>query len=149
MNTNNVVNEVFTDIESGKFEQANALLADDFKGMVLDKEVNRPVYISAYRSLRQGIPDLRFDVQHVKTEGGKVKGTVKISGTNTHAIPALMKGWHEIPATNKKVEGLVMDLEVTLKNDKIEGIKLSQNTKGLFATLLDNLGTDYKKFRAN
>lgn len=149
MNTNNVVNEVFTDIESGKFEQANALLADDFKGMVLGKEVNRPVYISAYRSLRQGIPDLKFDVQHVKTEGSKVKGTVKISGTNTHAIPALMKGWHEIPATNKKVEGLVMDLEVTLKNDKIEGIKLSQNMKGLFATLLDNLGTDYKKFRAN
>jgi len=149
MNTNNVVNEVFTDIESGKFEQANALLSDDFKGMVLGKEVNRPVYISAYRSLRQGIPDLKFDVQHVKTEGSKVKGTVKISGTNTHAIPALMKGWHEIPATNKKVEGLVMDLEVTLKNDKIEGIKLSQNMKGLFATLLDNLGTDYKKFRAN
>jgi hypothetical protein len=55
MNTNELIAEVFTDIESGKFERANNMLADDFRALLLGKEVNRPIYISALRSLRQGI----------------------------------------------------------------------------------------------
>lgn len=149
MNTNSLINEVFTDIETGKFEKANAMLADNFKAKLLGKEVNRPIYISAYRSLLQGIPDLKLNVQHVRTEGGKVMAKLRISGTNSHSIPALMHGWHEIPATNKKIVGLITDLEITLKDDKIEEIRNVKNTRGLFVSLLENLGTDYKKFQAN
>jgi predicted ester cyclase len=149
MNTNNLISEVFTDIETGKFEQANGLLSDNFKGVLLGKEVNRPIYISAYRSLLKGIPDLKFNVQSVRTVGNKVTAKLKVSGTNSHAIPALMKGWHEIPATNKKVNGLIMDLEVTLKDDKIEEIRNTHNTRGLFVSLFENLGMDYKKYQEN
>jgi predicted ester cyclase len=145
MKTDNLVNEVFTDIEKGKFEKANALLADDFRAILLGKEVNRPMYLSAYRSLLQGIPDLKLDVQNVKTDGNKVTARLKVSGTNSHAIPALLKGWHEIPATNKKVEGLIMDMDITLKDGKIEEIRSVHNTRGLFIGLLENLGMDYKK----
>ena len=60
-----------------------------------------------------------------------------------------MNGWREIPATHKKLEGLIMDLEITVNHDKIEEIRNAENNKGLFASLLENLGTDYKKFRAN
>jgi predicted ester cyclase len=149
MNTNSLITEVFIDMESGKFEEANAFLADDFRALLMGKEVNRPIYISAFRSLRQGIPDLKFTIQNVKTNGDKVTAKVKITGTNSHAIPALMKGWHEIPATNKKVEGLMADLEITLKNGKIEEIRNVKNTRGMFVSLLENLGLDYKKFQEN
>ncbi len=149
MNTNSLITEVFTDMESGKFEEANAFLADDFRALLMGKEVNRPIYISAFRSLRQGIPDLKFTIQNVKTNGDKVTAKVKITGTNSHTIPALMKGWHEIPATNKKVEGLMADLEITLKNGKIEEIRNVKNTRGMFVSLLENLGLDYKKFQEN
>jgi predicted ester cyclase len=149
MNTNSLITEVFTDMESGKFEEANAFLADDFRALLMGKEVNRPIYISAFRSLRQGIPDLKFTIQNVKANGDKVTAKVKITGTNSHAIPALMKGWHEIPATNKKVEGLMADLEITLKNGKIEEIRNVKNTRGMFVSLLENLGLDYKKFQEN
>lgn len=149
MNTNNLINEVFTDIESGKFEKANAILADDFRALLLGKEVNRPIYISAFRSLRQGIPDLKITIQNVRSHGDKLTAKVKITGTNSHSIPALMKGWHEIPATHKKVDGLLAELEITMKDDKIEAIKNVRNTRGMFVSLLENLGLDYKRFQEN
>jgi hypothetical protein len=117
--------------------------------MLLGKEVNRPIYLSAYRSLLEGIPDLRITVQNIKTDGSSIKVLVKISGTNTHAIPALMKGWQEIPATNKKVDGLITELEITIKDGKIEEIRSAHDTRGLFAGLLDNLGMDYKALHQN
>jgi predicted ester cyclase len=149
MNTNSLINEVFTDIESGNFERANAILADDFRARLLGKEVNRPVFISAFRSLRQGIPDLKFAIHNVKTDGDKVTAKLKITGTNSHPIPALMRGWHEIPATNKKVDGLLAELEITLKDDKIEEIKNVKHTRGMFVCLLENLVLNYKKFQEN
>jgi predicted ester cyclase len=149
MNTSSLISEVFTDIESGKFEKANAILSDNFRASILGKEVNRPAYISAYRSLLKGMPDLKLHVQNVKTEGNKVTAKLQVSGTNSQPIPALMNGWHEIPATNKKVEGLIMDLQITLKDDKIEEIKNAKNSRGLFVSLLENLGMDYKKFQEN
>ncbi len=149
MNTNSLITEVFADIETGKFERANAILADDFRAPLLGKEVNRPIYISAFRSLRMGIPDLKLSIETVKTNGDKLIAKLKITGTNSHAIPALMKGWHEIPATNKKVDGLLAELEITLKGDRIEEIKTVKNTRGMFVSLMENLGLDYKKFQHN
>ena len=149
MNTKNLISEVITDIEAGKFELASAFLADSFRGVLLGREVNRPIYISAYRSLLKGFPDLHFTVQNVRTEGNKVSAQVKVTGTNSQAIPALMHGWHEIPATNKKIDGLVMELEMTLRGDKIEEIRSSEPGRGLFVGLMEKLGLDYKKYSAN
>lgn len=149
MNTKSLITEVFTDMESGKFEKANALLADDFRALLLGKEVNRPVYMSAIRCIRQGIPDLKFTIENVNAIGDKVTAKLKITGTNSHTIPALMKGFHEIPATNKKVDGLLADLEITLKDGKIEEIRNVKNTRGMFVSFLENLGLDYKKFQEN
>ena len=60
-----------------------------------------------------------------------------------------MKGWREIPATHKKIDGLTMDLEIILKDDKIEEIRNAGNTKGLFVSLLEQLGMDQKKLHEN
>jgi predicted ester cyclase len=149
MNTANLINEVFIDIQQGKFDKANAFLADDFRANLLGKEVNRPIYMSAYRSLLQGIPDLKLSIENVRAEGDKVMAKLKVSGTNSHAIPALMKGWHQIPATNKRIKGLILDLEIMLKDDKIEAIRNVRHTRGLFVSLLENLDKDYKRFQAN
>ena len=149
MNNNILINEIFTNIEAGKFEKANAILSDNFRTTLLGKEVNKPIYISAYRSLLKGFPDLKFSIQSLQSEGTRATAKLKVSGTNSHAIPALMKGWHEIPATHKKVEGLTTDLEIILKDDKIEEIRNANNTKGLFVGLLEHLGMDYRKLREN
>ena len=149
MNNNILINQIFIDIEAGKFEKANAILSDNFRTTLLGKEVNKPVYISAYRSLLKGFPDLKLNIQSLKSEGTKASAKLKMSGTNSRAIPALMKGWHEIPATHKKVEGLTMDLEIILKDDKIEEIRNVNNTKGLFVSLLEHLGMDYRKLNEN
>jgi hypothetical protein len=41
-----------------------------------------------------------------------------------------------------------MDLEITLKNYKIEQIRNANNSKGVFGSLLECLGMDYKKLRS-
>jgi predicted ester cyclase len=150
MNTNSkVVDEVFTDIETGMFDKASAILSENFKSNILGREVNKSVYLSTYRSLLKGIPDLKFKVEAVKTEDGMVTAKLRVTGTNSQPIPALMNGWHQIPATHKKVDGLVTDLEIRLRNDKIEEIRNAKNGKGLFLSLFDNLGVDYKKMQQN
>ena len=150
MNNNNIlITGVFSNIEAGRFEKANAILSDNFRTTLLGKEVNKPVYISAYRSLLKGFPDLKFNFQSLKSEGTKATAKLKMSGTNSHAIPALMKGWHEIPATHKKIDGLTVDLEIILKDDKIEEIRNANNAKGLFVGLLEQLGMDQKKLHEN
>jgi hypothetical protein len=60
-----------------------------------------------------------------------------------------MHGWHEIPATNKRIDGLVMELEMTLRGDKIEEIRSPEPGRGLFVGLMEKLGLDYKKYSAN
>ena len=150
MNTHHVIEEVFNDIETGMFDKASAIFSDDFKSNILGKEVNKTVYISTYRSLLKGIPDLKLSVEKVKTENdGRVTAKLRLSGTNSQTIPALMKGWHQIPATHKKVEGLTTDLEIKLKNDKILEIRNASNGKGIFVSLLENMGLDYKKLQEN
>jgi len=49
----------------------------------------------------------------------------------------------------KKVDGLLAELEITLKDDKIEEIRNVKNTRGMFVSLLENLGLDYKKLQEN
>ena len=149
MNSSTVLNEVFTDLQKGQFTKAGDLLADNFKATVLGKEVNKATYISTYKAILQGIPDMKLHVQDVKTEGDRVTAKVLISGTNSQPIPALMKGWHQIPATHKKVEGLAAGMEFTVHGDKIEQIKSQGNEKGLIVNLLDHLGLDYKKLQEN
>jgi predicted ester cyclase len=149
MNTSNVVNEVFTDLQKGQFNRAGDLLADNFHSTILGKAVDKSGYISTYRAILQGMPDMKFHVQDVRTEGGKITVKVSLSGTNNLPIPALMKGWRQIPATHKKIEGLVAGLEVTLNGDKIEEIKSQGQEKGLFINLLDHLGLDYRKLQEN
>ena len=149
MNNNNLINEIFSDMETGKFDKANRILSDNFKTKLLGKEVNKPVYISAYRSLLKGFPDLKLNVQSVNSDGMKATAKLKMSGTNSQTIPALMKGWREIPATHKKIDGLIMDLEIILKDDKIEEIRNAGNAKGLFVSLLEQLGMDQKKLHEN
>ncbi|HEY2348828.1 MAG TPA: ester cyclase [Puia sp.] len=150
METKHIVNEMFTDIERGKFDKANNLLSDNFKSTVLDKDVNKPAYITAYRSLLKGIPDLKFNVHSIRSDGNKVMAKLELSGTHSKAIPAIIKGWHEIPATHKRIDNLVTDLEITMTNDKILEIKNAGSTRGLFKSLFeDYLGVDYKTIKAN
>lgn len=149
MDNYKIINKVFADIENGKFDRANSILSDNFKATILGKEVNKPVYISAYRALLRGFPDLRLHIQQVKVNGNRARAKLKLTGTNSQKIPALMKGWREIPATFKKVDGLMADLEITLNSDQIEEIKNVDHSKGLFAGLIEKLGMDVRKLQEN
>jgi hypothetical protein len=37
MTISNLINEMFYDLQAGKFERANILIADDFRGMISEE----------------------------------------------------------------------------------------------------------------
>jgi hypothetical protein len=147
MNVNILIHEVIIDLGSGRFEKANALLADNFRGTILDEDINKTVYISAFRCLLKGFPDLKLNFQGIRADGSRATVKLKMSGTHSRTLAALPDAWDEIPATYKKIDGLIMDLEITFKKNKIEQIKNAKNSNGMFAGLLQHLGQDYKKLR--
>ena len=57
--------------------------------------------------------------------------------------------WNEITPTGKKIDGLIYDLAITLKNDRIEEVRTVDTNKGMMVGLLNKLGLDYSKFQAN
>lgn len=148
MNTK-VLNEVFNDLEVGKFDIAEKKLSDNFCAEILGRKLNKTEYLHAYRSLLMGIPDLKLNLKDIKSEGNKVKAKLAVSGTNSRPIPAVLNGWKDISATNKTLDGFVSDLEIIMKDDRIVEIRNIDNHKGMFVGLIGKLGLDYTKYQSN
>lgn len=148
MNTK-VINEVFNALEAGKFEIAGNNLSDNFSTMLMEKKINKPQYLETYRSLLQGIPDLKLNIQDVTAVGGNVKAKLVLSGTHSKPIPAMKNAWLEVKPTGKKIDGLVSDLEIVMKDDRIEEIRNVGQNKGMMTGLLNKLGLDYTQFQVN
>lgn len=148
MNTK-IINEVFNSLESGKLDMAEKKMSQNFSSTLVGNKINKTEYLHTYKSLKQGIPDLKLDVRDVRTEGPVVKARVALSGTHIRPFPALMDGWRDIAATGKSLDGYFSDIEIVLKNDKIEEIRSVDVNKGMIVGLLGKLGLDYQKFQSN
>lgn len=148
MNTK-IINEVFNSLETGKFDVAGTKMSENFCTTLAGNKVNKTEYLHAYKSILQGIPNLKLDLKDVRTEGPIVKARLTISGTHVRPFPAIMNGWQDIAATGRTIDGLVSDIEIVLKNDKIEEIRNADVNKGMVVDLLGKLGLDYHKFQSN
>ncbi len=148
MNTK-IINEVFNSLEIGKFDLAERKMSDSFSTTLVGNKVNKTEYLYAYKSLLQGIPDLKLNLKDVRLEGPVVKARLALSGTHVRPFPAIMDGWQDIAATGKSIDGYVSDIEIVLKNDKIEEIRNVDANKGMIVGLLGKLGLDYHKFQSN
>ena len=148
MNTK-VINEVFNNLEQGKFDMAGNKISDNFSTTLMGKKLDKSQYLETYRLLLQGIPDLKLELKDVKQEGDNIKAKLVLSGTQSKMIPAMKNTWNEITPTGKKIDGLIYDLAITLKNDRIEEVRTVDTNKGMMVGLLNKLGLDYSKFQAN
>jgi len=149
MTNTKIINEVFHALETGKFEMAGSKMSDNFSATLLNKKVNKSEYLHTYRSLLQGIPDLKLKLQDLTPVGDNVKVRLTLSGTHSSAIPSVMNGWKDITTTGKKIDGLTSDLEIVMKGDKIAEIRNVDATKGLLSGVLTQLGLDYSGVQVN
>ena len=136
-----VVNDVFTSLASGDVKQAETYIADDFKSSVLNSPVDRTQYISAFSSLRKGLPDLKIRLHDVEetSNGEKVHAQLDLSGTHSGEIPSFVPGFRAISPSGKMVRADNVELEISVKDKKIREIRSVKTGRGVFNEVFSQL----------
>ncbi len=144
-----VILEVFDAIEKEKFEKAEDCLADNFSSTILKKEVKKEEFLDMYRRIKEGIPDAKFEILDLTSDGDSFKAKIKIKGTHTHEIPSLMKGWKKMKPTGKKINKIIASVEIILRGDRIIEIRNLKEDKGVISGILGELDLLPKNYSAN
>lgn len=144
-----VILDVFKAIETDKFEEAQGCLDDKFSSVVLMKKVKGEEYLDVYRRIKEGMPDAKFEIVDLTSDGETFKASLKIKGTHSHTMPPLKKGWKSMKKTGKKINKVVTSVEIILRSDKIMEIRNLNPEKGVAAGLLDGLNLLPKSYSKN
>lgn len=144
-----VIQHVFDAIEKEKMEEAQQCLDGNFKSIVLNKTVSRDEYLEVYRRIREGIPNVKFKIVDLSTDGETFKANIKISGTHTRAIPSLKKGWKAMKPTGKRINKIITSVEIVLRGNRIMEIRNLDEHKGVISGLLNELQILPKSYSIN
>lgn len=144
-----VILDVFDAIEKDKFEKAEDCLASNFSSTVLRKEVKKEEFLDFYRRIKEGMPDAKFEIVDLTSDGDSFKANIKIKGTHSHEIPSLKKGWKKMKPTGKKINKIVTSLEIVLRGDRIIEIKNIKENHGVISGILDELNLLPKNYSGN
>ncbi len=136
-----IVTDAFTSLAKGNPEQAETVFADDFKSTILNNSVDREQYIEAFKTLKQGIPDLQINLHDLELTGNTVHAQMDLSGTHSKEMPSILPGFKQISPSGKKVKFENVELDITLKDDKIREIKSMPTGKGIFREVYAQLET--------
>ena len=136
-----LVTDVFTSLAKGNRDQVEKNLADDFTSTVLSNPVDKKQYITAFDSLKKGVPDLQINVHDVEDDGNnKVHALLDFSGTHSAEIPSLIPGFKQLTPSGKRIKAENVEVEIVLKGDRIREIKSVKAGKGVFNEVYTQLG---------
>lgn len=144
-----VIQELFDAIEKENLAEAQECLAGNFSSVILKKSVKGKEFIEIYRRIKEGMPDAKFKVVDITTDGETFKANVKITGTHSKTIPSLRQGWRPMKATRKKINSIVTSVEIVLRGKQIMEIRNLDENKGVIAGLLDQLKLLPKSYSKN
>jgi hypothetical protein len=144
-----VIQELFDAIAKENLAEAQECLAGNFSSVILRKSVKGEEFLEIYRRIREGMPDVKFKVVDITTDGESFKAKVKITGTHSKTIPSLMKGWRSMKPTRKKINGIVTSVEIILRGKQIMEIRNLDENRGVISGLLDQLKILPKSYSHN
>jgi len=144
-----VILNVFDAIDKKKFDEAHNCLDEKFSSIVLKQKVSADEYLEVYRRIKEGMPDAKFSIIDLSSDGETFKAKVKICGTHSHTIPSLRKGWKMMKSTGKKVNKIITSVEIVLRGDRIIEIRNMDTNRGVVAGLLEELKLLPKSYAVN
>ena len=120
MNKRETVQALMDSVQKGDFENAKAMLADDFQCSGTTPEpIDRDAWLSMSASLKTAFPDLDYHFKVIGTEGHVVRTTSQWRGTHSGSLDLTDMYMGVIPATNKSFSAKLEKTKVTVKEDKI------------------------------
>lgn len=144
-----VIHDVFNAIEKENFDEAKECLDSKFSTVVLKKQVRGDEFLDYYRRIKEGMPDAKFEIVDLTSDGETFKAKIRINGTHTETIPSLKKGWKALKPTGKKINSIVTTVEFLLRSERIMEIRNLKEDKGVVAGLLDKLELLPKNYTSN
>lgn len=144
-----VIHEVFNALQKENMERAEELLDGKFKTEVLREEVNGVEYLDVYRRIKEGMPDAKFEIIDLTTDGDTFKAKLKIKGTHTKPLPSMKRGWKTLKPTGKRINRVVTSVEIVLRSNRIIEIRNLEEGKGVVAGLLNVLDILPKSYSKN
>jgi predicted ester cyclase len=143
MTPEQVVRDFLNTFEKSGVPAATRYLADTMAVSVVNPPINggRAEFIGQGTLLKEALPDYKWGVQQMTTQGNKVSVTARWTGTQTGVfrLSAFMPGAPDVPATGKKVT--VPDhFDFTVTGDKITALHIDSGPNGGLPELLKQLG---------
>lgn len=144
-----VILHVFEAMEKKKADEVRECFTGNFKSVILNEEVSVTQYLDVYNRIKEGMPDAKFTITDLTSNGDSFKANVKITGTHTHEFPPFKKGWRKLKPTGKKVSKTITAVEILLKGNRILEIKNLNSGNGVVAGMLDELHLLPKSYHCN
>jgi hypothetical protein len=143
-----IVKDLMLALEAKEYIRASAYLSNDFTyTCMLPRPLNKREFITVMRELKEGLPDLSFnvhDIQEVErlNEEEEVTAAIQITGTHTDIFELVPLSLPEFPETGRRVNMPEEHLTYIIENEKIESITVQPVVDGGFPGLLAQLGVE-------
>jgi uncharacterized protein len=143
MELDTIAESFFYAVENKDFTKVERLLADNFKITGVSPEpLGAKEMLGVLRAYTTGMPDFKFNYKIGSVSQSIVETKVKITGTHTKEMPGPIPGVHNIPATNKKINMPEEKVKFTIRENKIESLKIETSPDGGIPGLLKRLGVE-------
>jgi len=138
-----MASKLFQAIEAKETTAAAKLLTDDFK---FSGPVPQPIsgreWLAMQQNLGTAFPDWKFNAADLREEGGKVRGTVQITGTHKGELDLSALGMPNVPATGVAVKLPREEITLSVSNGKFTSLTTAATEGAGVMGILSQLGVE-------
>jgi hypothetical protein len=141
MNTKETVQALMDAIQSGEFEKAKSLFADDFKfSGPVPEPISGQAWIGMSISLQNAFPDLDYQFKVESVDGDTAHISAELKGTHTGDLDLTAMNMGVIPATGKSFHAAHENGKAMLRDGKVAAWEMEGTEGAGLMAILGQLG---------
>jgi len=141
LNKRETVQALMDAVQKGDFENAKAMLADDFQfSGPVPEPINKEAWLGMSASLKAAFPDLDYHFKVIGAEDDVVRSTTQLSGTHSGSFDLTGMKMGVIPATEKTFSAKLEKTKITVKENKITSWDVEPTDGAGLMAILGQLG---------
>jgi hypothetical protein len=141
MNTKETVQTLMDAIQTGEFDKAKSLFADDFKfSGPVPEPISGQAWIGMSVSLKNAFPDLDYQFKVESVDGDTANISAELKGTHTGDFDLTAMNMGVIPATGKSFHAAHENGKAILRDGKISAWEMEGTEGAGLMAILGQLG---------